>query len=727
MYDRRVKIFIAVNLVLVLVCLLRLWQMQWLRDSSIQTEIDRLRQQQLRSTQLKTIRGSILDRKGRVLAEDTPQFQVTLSYKLSCYADKRVQAEKRLLARSKTSNPSGVDVENDIADKLEELKQIILDCNEFGVGAAEVAQKMSQVNDFVWNQRLFFAWARNDPDPNLIARYNGRKQDVPQSEAFPDFERHFPDPQTRFDLIRKVPAADVREATTPFPLLDLPTDDDLFKAQVLFMDHNDVQVTSTARRVYPYGAAAAQTIGWVGGVPEDTNMLADDPLSRYLETGDVMGREGGVEYACEAVLRGRRGEEVKDIDKKIVRQTQPQFGRDVQLTLDIELQRQIEEYITDPAHNPNFDANTAAVVIDIRSGDILALVSLPTYDLGRARYDYNDLRNPRLFPHRPLTHRALNTLYPPGSVVKPLILATGLETMAVRPDKPISCPAQDAPRGWPNCLIWKNSRIEGHDQMWVNDARHAIQGSCNIYFSQLADRIPSPMVQQWLFKFGYGHPILGRFEAADEKPQASGDPETSDPNSRSSLVRFLRESAGQIGSTRVSFRGRITSLDQLPALNNAERRFFGIGQGNLRATPLQVANSFAVLARGGQYMSPRLFKSTTREEPVDIGISPTNLNVIHDGLSAVVNERHGTAYDAFHDTKNDDLPDLAAKGIKAYGKTGSTEEPTHAWFGGFAEDENGARIALAVVVEGGEHGSKDAAPLGRAIIEMCAQAGYVGK
>jgi penicillin-binding protein 2 len=720
MYDRRVRIFIAVNLVLVLVCLLRLLQMQWLRDSSIQADIDRLKQQQLRSTQLKTIRGSILDRKGRVLAEDTPQFQITLSYKLSCYADKRVQAEKRLIALKKTSNPSGVDIENEIADKREQLLQIIADCNEFGVAAADVVQRISQVNNSVWNQRTFLAWARNDPDPNLVAKYDGRKASVPQSEAFPDFEQRFPDPETQFNLIRKVPVNDVREATIPFAIVDLATDDDLFKAQVLFLDINDVQVASMGNRVYPYGSTAAQTIGWVGGVPKDTKLFKDDPLARYLETGDVSGREDGVEYACEAILRGRRGEVVSDIDKSLVSETQPEFGRDVQLTIDIELQRQIEEYITDPARNPNYDSNTAAVVIDIRSGDILAMVSLPTYDLNRIRNDYNEVSHS---PVHPLINRTINALYPPGSVVKPLILAAGLQSNAIQANEPISCPHEAAPPGWPDCLIWRKGGA--HDWLWaslgsVNDARHAIQGSCNVYFSRLADRLNPRSLQEWLFKFGYGHQILGKFDVESAM-------EEEDVNHPPSAIRLLKESAGQLGSTTVPGRPRITSTEQIPPLNPAERRYFGIGQGNLRVTPLQVANSFAALARGGQYVSPRLFKSETRAEPVDLGISPVHLQVIHDGLSAVVNEPHGSAYEAFRAAANDDSPTLTERGVKVYGKTGSTERPFHAWFAGFAEDATGARVALAVVVEGGEHGSDDAAPIARHILHLCAQAGYVGK
>jgi hypothetical protein len=104
----------------------------------------------------------------------------------------------------------------------------------------------------------------------------------------------------------------------------------------------------------------------------------------------------------------------------------------------------------------------------------------------------------------------------------------------------------------------------------------------------------------------------------------------------------------------------------------------------------------------------------------DLGISAHTLAVVRDGMSAVVNERGGTAYDEFASAG------FLRRGIHVYGKTGSTQDPETAWFGGFAEDTRGRKIALAVVVEGGQHGSRDAAPLARHIIELSIAAGHIG-
>jgi penicillin-binding protein 2 len=426
-------------------------------------------------------------------------------------------------------------------------------------------------------------------------------------------------------------------------------------------------------------------------------LFANDKLSRYLNE-EVCGREDGVEYICETILRGRRGEKQWDIDRQLVSKTETQFGKDVTLTLDIELQKKIEDHLADCLLNPNCQAPIAAVVIDVNTGDILALVSTPTYDLNNIRRNYGTLAFEDA--NEPLRNRAINKGYPPGSVIKPLILIAGLQSGKITAGETISCQARKAPRGWPNCLQFSRYR-SGHDYKWQNHARNAIRGSCNIYFSRLADRIDPSVFQLWLFKFGY----------AREIPLAAEHREPTIQN------RNLRQVAGTISSTVA--KTPISRLDQIPPLYKGERRYFGIGQGNLRVTPLQVANAIAAIARGGVYKPPRLFldsrpsSNENRESSIDLNISPQTIAVVHDGMSAVVNEPSGTAYTPFTQST------LIQQGVKVYGKTGSTEKPEHAWFAGFATDNAGRSIAIAVLVEGGQSGSRDAAPLGRDIIQFC--------
>lgn len=702
MYDRRVKVFIGICVTVLLLCVLRLAQMQLLAQSEVQSEIARIKERNGLSRQLKTLRGTILDRHGNALAVDTPRFQVYVNYRLSCYLDERVVQALVAQAKRENADPALEEVLDDVHGRVQELKRVVQECSQFGADPDQLLATLTARNDKIWNLRRYLAWYRGAHDPNLIAKY-GKREDVPFGEAMADLESQFSDPNERYRyVVNKVD--DIPELQRDLPLAELPTDDAVFAAQVEFREIPDVQVLPTGHRDYPYSSVAAQTIGWVGPATQerDTELFEDDPLASYL-AGEVCGREGGVEYVCETLLRGRRGELVYDIDRQLIRETETEFGRDVQLTLDIELQKRIEEYLSDPKNNPDYcRAPMAAAIIDVGSGDILALVSLPTYDLNVARYRYGDLLQD---PNRPLINRTINRNYPPGSIVKPLILIAGLESGVITPEEPISCPPRLQPKGWPSCLIERQGA--GHDEMWVNNARNALKGSCNVYFSRLADRIEPRTLQEWLFRFGYGRQI---------PLPCPGPP---DPGAG---IRSFRQSPGEIGSSLIPPYTDVESLDQIPPLQSWHRRLFGIGHANFRVTPLQAANTFATLARGGRHITPHLFlrPAPPASETVDLPISPTSLATARDGMSAVVNESGGTAHKAFEGSS------LFARGVHVWGKTGSTEKPDDAWFAGYAQDRRGAKIAVAMVVEGGQRGSSDAAPLGRAVLELCADAGYLG-
>jgi penicillin-binding protein 2 len=729
MYDKRIKIFIILSALLLAVCLLRLTQMQLLPGSSVQDYIAELKRGP--SLQLKTIRGKILDRTGKVLAADEPQFWVHINYKLSSFLDERVQEGKLLRAAQKPDPHLAVSkIREEIQARLEDLQQVINKCAQFtSVEPSKIRDEIQKINDLVWNGRMFQAWRRNFPNSEVFENYENIIS-IPVSQAIIDFKKKQRDPIKRLGLTSKV---DIAEMHKDWPLLGLKTDDDVFAAQLEFLNVDGVQILPKSQRSYPFGTVAAQTIGWVGPATQkqDKELFANDRLSSYLG-GELSGREDGVEYVCETILRGRRGELVYNIDQQLIGRTETQFGKNVSLTLDIELQRRIENYLAGYEHDPNCGPGMAAVIVDVATGDILALVSMPVFDLNRARYDYGRLVND---PNEPLINRAINKQYPPGSVVKPLILIAGLENAKITPDAIINCPAKKAPKGWPSCWIYNRHRL-GHDGKWQSDggnsAHNAIKGSCNIYFSHLADRIDPWLLQQWLFKFGYGHgiPLALNFHSSSIDNRQS----TIEHRASSIEHRDLRQAPGIISSSIPG--GETSNLEQLPPLRKGERRFFGIGQGNLRVTPLQVANAMAAIARGGFYKQPRLFLESPQEpasitassiehqeSSIYLNISPQTLAVIYDGMSAVVNESGGTAYMEFAPV----LASFARQGTKVYGKTGSTEAPENAWFAGFATGSAGRSISIAVVVEGGQHGSSDAAPLARDIIQFCIDEGYVGQ
>ncbi len=727
MFNKRIKIFIVFSSLLLLVSLARLAQMQLLAGSQVQNDITELKRQRGLTRQLNTLRGKILDRKGRELALDEPRFWLNIDYSLSQYWDERIQKCMLMLAAKKDDPQKAIDkTREEIHNKIEDIKLIINKCVHFGLEPNEIDNKIRQINDNIWNVRAYCTWKWNYPDQ--------------------EFEQAVPDPNDRLLLIYK--KGDIAEMYQSYPLLELETEDDIFAAQLEFLNVEGIEILPRAQRYYPYGAVAAQTIGWVGEAsqPKDTAIFEDDRLMRYLP-GEVCGREDGVEYVCEAILRGRRGEKFIDIDKQLVSHTEYRPGQDVVLTLDIELQKRIEQRLADYPHDPNIGPGMAAVVLDVETGDILALVSLPVYDLNRARYDFNKLSklSEPNDPNKPLINRAINAHYPPGSVVKPLILIAGLETNMITPEKTISCPAHAPPPGWPRCLIWKRSN-SGHDILWAgnNNARNAIKGSCNIYFSRLADSIDSKILQYWLYEFGYGQNLLsppdifsgqgiadsGRV-AATEQSEVDGPSTSLNSVAATRRSRTMRQSPGVISSRTP--RDNNLTLEQMPPLLESHRKYFGIGQHNLRATPLQVANSMATIARRGIFKYPRLFKELQHTQEYSIDISNETLDVIFGGMWAVVNETHGTANRQFGPV----IHTFTEQDVRIYGKTGSTEKPEHAWFAGFAEDSPSAvssgpnrtdrKLAFAVVIEGGQHGSSDAAPLARDIIQYCIEEGYIGK
>jgi penicillin-binding protein 2 len=652
-------------------------RMQLVPDPKLNEKIEQFRLQQTKI--LETARGRILDRNGNVLAQDVPGFELHISYELSSIADERVRkAELLLAAKQDDAEEKLHEVEQQLESQRIHLEQIIERLSQFGPDWPEIKSRIDTINNRIWNLRQHLAWKRNYPDSN-------------------DFAFAQPDPNTRLLLTAKV---DVAEMHQSYPLLDLQTEQDVFDAQFEFADVEGVSIVPENHRVYPFDDAACQVIGWVRPARQG-GLFTDEPLLSY-EQGEVAGYNG-VEYVCESILRGRRGEEVYDIDKELVDRTETQVGKDVRLSIDVVLQKQIQEYLADCSANSNCDTGMVVVVIDVADGDILAMVSMPVFDLNRIRYDYEKIVAQA---NMPLLDRTIESHYPPGSAAKPLILIAGLEEHKITPDEVIECPAQKAPQYWPSCWIY-NEYKTGHSLFWTNNARNAIRGSCNIYFSRLANRLDPDDLQKWLFSFGYGHKFsLEPDEVLKEYPG-----------------RRFKQIPGYISST-IPKKSPDTLAD-VPDLKKSDLRWFGIGQGNFRVTPLQVANAMAAIARKGLYKQPRLIISqdSPPSESVSLDISPQTLSVIYDGMKAVVSESHGTANKEFEPM----LDYFKLCDVTIYGKTGSTQAPEHAWFAGFAKDSNGRAISIAVVVEGGEHGSSDAAPLARDIIDFCIQVGYLGK
>jgi len=706
MYKRRLLVFIFIFIVAGLVCIGRLAYLQLVVGDDYRSRIEEMRI--LGPMQLPTIRGSIFDRSGNVLAVDKPAFYLYLNYELTKFLDDsfwrgRILELQRL---GQTAEEAEANLRKEFEANLDLLWELIDKCSEMGrMERSDIEARIFRINDRIWNMRRFFAWLGKFGDSPLRDKYNAKGQAVPVAEALKDFENRLPDPDERLGLTMGVDLEVMHQAQQ---LMELETESELLRAQLEFVDTDMVEILARAKRFYPYGPAASQVIGWVGPArSSDKELFANDRLRRYLDN-ELSGKDG-VERVCEVVLRGRRGEVIYDIDSELVSRSETQFGKDVRISLDIKLQKEIESHLSDPNFNASYGSAIGAVVIDVATSDILALVSMPVYDLNTIRSDYERVRDS---PGAPLVNKAIYEIYPPGSSIKPIVLIAGLEEGKITPDEVISCPFEEAPRAWPSCWLFREGSC--HDWSWAedggNNARNAIRGSCNIYFSRLADRLAPAALQRWLYNFGYGREILPA-PVFNAKWGQSG-----------AGLRNLSQSAGQI-STSIP-RGGPKRLEEYPRISKYDMRMFGIGQSGMRATVLQVANAMAAIARGGIYKNPRLFLNeefVLSDSRQDLGISQGTLEVVRDGMSAVVNERGGTAYPAF------DHKELRRMDLKVFGKTGSTEGEVNAWFAGFAEDAAGRVVSVAVVVEGGQSGAKDAAPLARDIITLCNRTGYIGR
>ncbi|MBL7214571.1 MAG: hypothetical protein ISS71_02700 [Phycisphaerae bacterium] len=687
MYHLRLKIFIFLCIGGLVITVGRLVTLQTFSVQQARREISNLRI--LPAEQRPTIRGKILDRRERPLALDEPAFFLQIKYELTRYRDRRWREGRIRYEISEDEPRSEVEarLSNEWKDPIEHLNRAIELANLLAdMSEKDISDEIDQINDRLWEMARRIWWRR-------------RNRNKSWDDYFATCDTIEPE---------KIVMIDLYEMHKSYPLIELKNEQDLLWAQRVLVQLEGLEIKPQAKRSYPFGHAACQLIGWVGPVNENDMELFEDNEYMYYLPGEVLGKFG-LEWIYEPVLRGRRGEVIYDREGNLLEKKEPEYGRNIQLTIDIELQQKIEALLADPTL-PHHGKLSGAVVLEAGRNEILAIASIPTFDLTTIRqYDYyNKIFND---PNAPMVHRALGKNYPPGSTVKPLILIAGLEEHKIRPDEIIHCSWQLPPETWPRCLLQRKGGC--HDNRWQyeggNIARNAIRGSCNVYFSRLADRLDGQNLQQWLLRFGFGQKILPTPMPDDIAVSAPFSRQI--PQAHGNLIDGIQRSPA-------------TDISDLPKIPTYEKRWWGMGQGNIRVTILQAANALSAIARNGVYKSPRLvydeqdpFNDHNRRQ---IPISSETLAIIRDGMHAVVYESGGTAYNVFQDS------DLLQRNMTLYGKTGSTEDPAHAWFECFAEDTTGRVVVIAVLIEGGGSGSGEAAPLGKEILRLCNEAGYIG-
>lgn len=470
------------------------------------------------------------------------------------------------------------------------------------------------------------------------------------------------------------------------------------------LDLPGVVVQVEAQREYINGPLLSHIIGYVGPIPEEeAESYLERPGSDY-EPQDLIGLTG-VELTFEEELRGKKGRKHIEVDvagrevRTVGSAMDPQPGYNLILTIDLDLQQEATEALQEgmaAAGSPS----GVVVAMDPQTGEILALVSLPSYDNnlfigGISLEDYQALRDD---PHHPLVDHALTGQYPPGSTFKIVGASAGLEERIINRNTLINDPG----------VIWLPNKYAPNDptlaqpfRCWLETGHgslnvvQAIAQSCDVFFYKLAGGYQEfgglglPTLAYYARLFGLGSPTGIDLPGESEGLIPSED--------------WKRLTYGESWVTGDTYN-------------------MAIGQGYILTTPLQMLNATAAVANGGTLYRPQIVREVKdaegnivrpfRKEAIrQLPISSENLALVQEGMRAAV--AWGTARRA-------ELP-----GVAVAGKTGSAEYPgprdskgnlpTHAWFVAYAPAED-PEIALVVFIEGGGEGSVTAAPVAARIL-----------
>jgi penicillin-binding protein 2 len=439
----------------------------------------------------------------------------------------------------------------------------------------------------------------------------------------------------------------------------------------------DVLIEEVPTRQYPE-LMAAHLFGYVGEV-NDAQVSEDSTL----KSGDIVGQMG-IEKTYNALLMGEDGARrvvVNSVGREIrtLEEDEPEEGKRLQLTIDLDVQKAIED---------GFDAidlNGSAVVLDPSDGGVLGFTSRPAYDpnafaAGIDRATWASLNTDK---NRPLTDRAIQGKYAPGSTFKMAVALAGLEEGIITPDFHVNCPGHANFYGR-DFKCWRFSR-GGHGSI---DLRHAIQQSCDVYFYTVANMVGVDKINKWATALGMG--VMSGIDL---------------PNEAQGLVpstEWKREKMHEKW-----YAGETISV--------------GIGQGAVSVTPVSMAVYMATLGNGGTRVTPHLLKSIddgSGWKPVappapqgKLEIDPEKLRAIKDGMWMAVNEPGGTggaAKIAGHDVsgKTGTAQVISNQGKAAAGKT-EKDLRDNGWFVFFAPRDN-PQIAGVVFLEHGVHGGNAA-------------------
>jgi len=611
------------------VLLAGLW---WVQIVSAGEYESHLETQSYRTVRIPAVRGKILDRDGRVLAENRPQ------YNLGLYLDDLRKQFEAAYARSLTQ-ARAYQVQR-LAAQVKILGHSLTkdERRKFALSPEEREQLRAQARFQVASE---------------VVRQVGERLDQPLALNEATFDR----------------AYDARRAL-PYPLLTNLDTVQIARFEEQYTGTLGVNLDMQPVRVYPYGTTAGHLLGYLQR--DDSSEQGEDASFSYRlpDYRGVVGIEGG----CDAQLRGRAGAQAVLVNNLGYRQsvtilTPSEPGHNVVLTLDMDIEDAAVESL---ARRQGADARAAVVVMDVRTGDILAMVSSPAINPDYAANNPTYLSDPKL---RPQINRVTQENYAPGSIFKPIVGLAALEA-GLDPNAMVSNPG----------YVYVGRRhITDLAPPGEYNLRRAIIHSSNTYFITVGLRAGIENVIRMGEKFHFGE--------------------------RTDLP------------TRQETAGIFPALDQVQSAgwHDGDSANICFGQGQMAVTPLQMAVAYAAIANGGKVLWPRLVDRIEPQDPTsseaptvfpsgvvrgELNVHPRNLRILRDDMLAETEDPEGTGYQA------------KVPGLRICGKTGTAQVMNEhnqeidrtTWFASFAPYEN-PRYAVVVMVESGTYGGPTCAPI----------------
>jgi len=462
--------------------------------------------------------------------------------------------------------------------------------------------------------------------------------------------------------------------------------------QAQSMGFPELNVNPVQRRNYPYDTLAAHTLGFIGEATEK-----DLANRKDLKLGDLIGKRG-VELMYDDRLRGKDGAQYWEYDSHGRRlgeyrplRKEPQAGDNIYLTLDFELQRRAEQYFIENEYVG------AAVALDPRNGEILAMISSPEFNpnVYSKRFTTDTYKTIASNPFKTELNRSIQGLYSPGSVFKTVMAAAGLATGKLDPSTSFECGGSGVFFGR-RFRCWEKS---GHGEVNVE---RALKVSCDIFFYNTGARLGVDTISEYAHDLGFG---------------------------QITQVDLDGEKGGIVPSTKWA------EEKQHRKWYPSETISVAIGQGPLIVTPLQVAVMMGAIANGGTVYRPHVLRQIEHTNtdgtvaryraPAQVlrqtKFSPNVLEHVRNGLWKVVNEEGGTGGNA------------RISGLDISGKTGTVQviaqsgwfstaglpfmQRDHAWFASYAKKDDPQMVVVVFVEHAGAHGGTDSAPLAKMLYQ----------